>query len=463
MSRKYEKKANDFTGVVLVKGVALGTLIQLSHLENAEKEKPYILYANKLEPSDTANINFKNIRGLILRIAGATSHAVILAKSFGIPLLLYSGVQELKENMTYLMDTYQNALCCEPKQEIIERALEEEKKRKLFESQLKETYKGKAYTKDGKFISIMANIGSVAEIQALDIDSIDGIGVFRTEFLFAGGVEPPSEDEHYKIYALIAEKMKGKPVVIRTFDIGGDKYVKFINTDHEDNPFLGYRAIRFLSCDYGIKLFVDQIRGAMRAAAFGDIWIMMPMISHVEQVLHAKEIIEQCGEELRQRGVPYGEIKIGVMVEIPSSCLIADRLADEIDFFSIGTNDLTQYTLAVDRTNVKVSDLYQEMHPSIIKLMSMVVKIAKQRNKPISICGELASNPNALPVLIGLGIDKLCMNSYSIYQIKKAIADTDFKMAQNVAKQVKKCSNLKEVNKILCSQLNVKGQKLLGE
>lgn len=433
----------------LSEGVAIGNSIGLDGVRaTSSNDEAYILVVNDLTPLDTIELPLHIIKGIIIRFAGPTSHAVILAKSLGIPVLLTSNIEELKDKQI-ILDGFSGNCITNPDDFTLSKAIKKKQEYEVKLQKMRNQIKGIQQTSDHASISVMANVGSLIELNELDINYIDGIGVFRTEFLFINSVVPPSEDEHYSVYSLISKKCKEKPVIIRTFDIGGDKQTRFLEHQEEENPFLGYRATRMLTSEEGKILFKDQVKGILRAAIYGNLSLMLPMISHIEQIRYAKELIEECKAELDYKGMVYKSIEVGIMIEIPSSCLIASQMAEEIDFFSIGTNDLTQYTLAVDRQNPKVISLYEEMHPSVLKLMKMVCDAAEEKNKSVGICGELAANSLALPVLVGLGINKLSMNNQSLPFIKSQIKQLSYQDCQKNVLNLLNCSTTEEVHDIL--------------
>jgi len=275
-------------------------------------------------------------------------------------------------------------------------------------------------TADGHRIEVAANIGNLNEVKLAHKYGAEGIGLLRTEFLCLDHATPPSEEEQFKAYSQIAQSLGGKPVIVRTFDIGGDKPLPYLKMPKELNPFLGWRGIRISLEEPDI--FKEQLRAILRASVYGNLKIMFPMISTLEEVKTAKNILNEAKEELRSRGAPFKEdVEVGIMIETPSTALMADALAKEVNFFSTGTNDLTQYTLAVDRTNQKISRLYDALHPSVLRLINKTVKAAHKKGKWVGICGELASDPEAVPILIGLDLDELSVNSPSIPNVKKLI------------------------------------------
>ncbi len=397
----------------------MGFTVNLEYVKrNIDDKRSLILAVDDLTPNDTINLPLESVVGILIRDACPTSHAVIVAKNLGIPVLMTTNVEKML-NKLVILDGLTGFCKVEPDEVEQKDANDRLNEYRRNQKEMKESVKSVQKTRDGKEIQVMANVGSLTDVVNLD-GIADGIGVFRTELLFMNRLMPPSEEDHFNTYFDVLKNVK-KPVVIRTFDIGGDKPTKFFNHPIEENPSLGYRASRIISNDMGRKLFKDQVKGILRAAIFGEVSIMIPMISHIEQFLYAKKLIEEVRQELISKATPFKMVDVGIMIEIPSSCLIAEHLAEVADFFSIGTNDLTQYTLAVDRQNIHVKSLYSELHPALLKLIKMTVDAAQLYNKPVSVCGELASNPIALSYLVGLGIDRLSMNSHSVPIIKNEI------------------------------------------
>jgi len=335
---------------------------------------PAIVVARDLTPSDTASLNRNNVLGFITEVGGKTSHTAILAEALGIPAVMGAeGIVDMVKD-----------------------------------------------TKEGKRIEISANIGKTEEADIAVKEGAEGVGLFRTEFLFLGRVTPPTEEEQFKAYKTVLEKFKGKSVVIRTLDIGGDKQIPYLNLNKELNPFLGVRAIRI--CLRRKELFKLQLRSILRASAYGKVRIMYPMIAVKEEIEQANEILEQVKQELIETNIPFDKnIEVGIMVEIPSSALNATELIDYVDFFSIGTNDLTQYTFAIDRTNQNLNYLYKPLHPAMLRLIKMTIDASHKKRKWTGMCGELAGDPEAIPKLVEMGIDELSMSPPKIPEAKKII------------------------------------------
>lgn len=418
------ERAND------IKDVAL----RLIKILNGEKQidlknlpEDSILIVHDLTPSQTAQINKQNVRGFVTEKGGKTSHTAIIARTYEIPAVV--GVEDIinkiKDGDFLIVDGYEGFVYVNPEEDLIkeyEKKIVEENKRK---EELKSFLYVESKTQDGKRIKLFANIAHIEEIDAALKNGAEGIGLFRTEFLFMDRSQPPSEDEQFEVYKTVLEKMEGKPVIIRTLDVGGDKNISYLNIDKEENPFLGYRAIRL--CLGNKELFKTQLRALLRASIYGKLKMMFPMITCIDEVYQVKWIIQEAKEELKKENIPFSQnIEIGIMIETPAAAVISDILAKEADFFSIGTNDLIQYTLAIDRTNDKVSYLYNPLHPAVLRLIKMTVENAHKRGIEVGVCGEIASNQEFVPVLIGLGIDELSLNPSKILNVKKKILQTRF-------------------------------------
>lgn len=404
----------------------------LSHLT-----QPVILAARELFPSDTASLDRKNILGFVTEQGGSTSHTAILAKSYEIPAVL--GVEGLLQQVTsgqqVILDAVSGVLLTEPTQEALEkysglreRFLEERKQTKRFLS-------AQARMRDGTQIQVKLNVGSAKPEELEYAPYADGVGLFRTEFLYMGEAQLPTEEAQFAVYRKLVESVGDKPVILRTLDIGGDKKLPCLPLPEEPNPFLGKRALRL--CLEQTELFRVQLRAALRASAYGKLWIMFPMVGSMEDFRRAKEFLLACGRELRQEGVPVAEeLPIGAMIEIPAIALLADKLAEEADFVSIGTNDLTQYLTAADRMNQSVAEYYQSYHPAVFRTIGMIADAFAARGKMVSICGELGGDPLATPVLLGLGIHSLSMAPSSLAGVKKTICQVEPEQARALAARV---------------------------
>ncbi len=383
--------------------------------------EPVIVVAKDLFPSDTVKMNPEFVKGIITEEGGVTSHVSIMAKNYGIPALTgVSGILEkLKSGNLICMDAGSGRIAIEPEGAVLEDY------RKRLEADLQEQEEIRKYrsmeavTPGGKRISLCINVGNTEEIKLALDKNIDGVGLFRTEFLYMENTHFPTEEEQFAVYKEAAE-LCPREVTIRTLDIGGDKNLPYYEFEPEENPFLGWRAIR-ISLDMP-DLFRTQLRAILRASAFGHIRIMFPMMISVEELVQAKEMVEQCKEELRKEQVAFDEdIETGMMMETPASVLLAEDFAREADFFSIGTNDLTQYILAVDRGNKKIASRYDSFHPAVVKAIAAIICAGHKYNRKVGMCGELAGDVNAVPKLLELGLDEFSMSAGNIDYVRRAI------------------------------------------
>lgn len=381
-----------------------------------------IIVAHDLTPSDTAQLDKSKVIGFLTDIGGVTSHSAIMARSLEICAVVGMGdiTSSVKNGMECIIDGIKGEVILSPDQETLEeyKSLAEAYRKKRIE--LKKYKDIKLAYKDGREILVAGNIGSVKDLDSVIENGADGIGLFRTEFVFMDRDVAPTEDEQYEIYKTVAERMSGKPVVIRTLDIGGDKQIPYLHLEQEMNPFLGLRAIRL--CFKYEDMFKAQIKALLRAGLFGDVNIMLPMIGTIDEIRQAKKIIEKCKNELKEEGIPFKEdTPVGIMIEIPAAAIAADILADEVDFFSIGTNDLIQYTLAVDRMNSNISHLYNPMNVSVLRLIEMSIKAAHKAGIWCGMCGEMAGDLRVTKTLLEMGLDEFSMSGSSILDVKELI------------------------------------------
>ena len=381
-----------------------------------------IIIAHDLTPSDTAQLDKKKVVSFLTNIGGRTSHSAIMARTLEIPAVVGLGdiTESVKNGDTIIVDGIEGIVIINPDDETMK--IYKEKKHNFEEEkkELKKLLGIKTITKAGKRIEIAGNIGKPEDVHQVLENGGEGIGLFRTEFLYMDREDMPSEEEQFESYKYVAEKMEGKSVVIRTLDIGGDKKLSYLPMPEEMNPFLGYRAIRI--CLDRTDIFKIQLRALLRASAFGNIKIMFPMIASLSEFLKAKEILLECMKELKGEGIEFNEnLETGIMIEIPAAAVMSDELAKHVDFFSIGTNDLIQYTLAADRMNEKVSYLYDPMHPAVLKLIKMTIEAAHKEGKWCGMCGEMAGEEEAIPTLLEYGLDEFSMSASSILRAKQII------------------------------------------
>ncbi|WP_217588626.1 phosphoenolpyruvate--protein phosphotransferase [Lentibacillus saliphilus] len=378
-------------------------------------DEEVVVIAHDLTPSDTAQLNKQFVKGFATDIGGRTSHSAIMARSLDIPAVV--GTQHISEQTSQgdlvIVDGIDGHVIINPDQDTVEAY---KNKQTQFAAQKEEWAKLKdepTYTADGEDVLLAANIGTPDDVEAALENGAEAIGLYRTEFLYMGRSEMPSEDEQYEAYKTVLEKMDGKPVVVRTLDIGGDKNLDYLELPEEMNPFLGFRAIRF--CLENEHIFRPQLRALLRASAHGHLQIMFPMIATLDEFRHAKKYLIEEKESLQKDGVEVADnIEVGIMVEIPSTAVMAKQFAKEVDFFSIGTNDLIQYTMAADRMNERVSYLYQPYNPAILSLVHNVIEAAHAEGKWVGMCGEMGGDPQAIPMLLGLGLDEFSMSATSI-------------------------------------------------
>jgi phosphotransferase system enzyme I (PtsI) len=408
--------------------------------------EPVIIAAHDLMPSDIASLDKSKVLAILTAKGGVTSHTAIIAKSYGIPAVMgiHGLLDVVKQGQLAAVNADEGSVILDPEETV---AAEYEKKHEALRRDRQEAERflnGEGRTFDGVKIEIGLNIAD-ADVEPKTY--ADFVGLFRTEFLFMGRDSLPSEEEQFASYRKVLTSFGERPVILRTIDIGGDKPVSSLNIPHEENPFLGNRAIRF--CFSNPEIFRVQIRACLRAAVYGNLYIMLPMVCSIDDILKAKEIIASVADELKKKKKPFAAAKIGAMVEIPSIALVADHAAKEVDFASIGTNDLCQYLCAADRMNSAVENYYQSYHPAMFKLIKETVTAFENLRKPVSICGELASDPLVVPVLIGLGLRRLSMGEASVAAVKRAIACVSVKKAEEIAVKVLQLPTAAEVEKYL--------------
>ncbi|ENC39540.1 phosphoenolpyruvate-protein phosphotransferase PtsI [Escherichia coli] len=414
----------------------LRNILGLKIIDLSAIQDEVILVAADLTPSETAQLNLKKVLGFITDAGGRTSHTSIMARSLELPAIVGTGsvTSQVKNDDYLILDAVNNQVYVNPTNEVIDkmRAVQEQVASEKAElAKLKDL---PAITLDGHQVEVCANIGTVRDVEGAERNGAEGVGLYRTEFLFMDRDALPTEEEQFAAYKAVAEACGSQAGIVRTMDIGGDKELPYMNFPKEENPFLGWRAIR-IAMDRK-EILRDQLRAILRASAFGKLRIMFPMIISVEEVRALRKEIEIYKQELRDEGKAFDEsIEIGVMVETPAAATIARHLAKEVDFFSIGTNDLTQYTLAVDRGNDMISHLYQPMSPSVLNLIKQVIDASHAEGKWTGMCGELAGDERATLLLLGMGLDEFSMSAISIPRIKKIIRNTNFEDAKVLAEQ----------------------------
>ncbi|MGZ9414225.1 phosphoenolpyruvate--protein phosphotransferase [Mycoplasma sp. 5370] len=409
-----------------------------------------IIVAEDLTPSDTAQLNKKFVKGFLTNIGGRTSHSAIMARSLEIPAILGLGnITEIVKNKDVVaMNGEKGVVIINPSLEEIKEFELEFKKFMENKKELENFLTKKSLSKDGREVTLATNIGSVQDTEGALKYNSDAIGLFRSEFLYMDAENWPSEEEQFNSYKAVLEKMQGKQVVVRTLDIGGDKTLKYFKFPEEMNPFLGYRAIR-LSLDKQ-ETFITQLRALIRASYYGNLAIMFPMIATVDEFKQAKEIYLKVLEQVKAEGHKVSDkIEVGMMVEIPAAAVLSEQFCKYADFVSIGTNDLMQYTMAADRMNEKVSYLYQPLNPSILKLIKMTIDGAHKAGKWAGMCGEMAGDLNAIPLLLGMGLDEFSMSATSLLEAKKLISKIDYKKAHALSHQAIKCDTEEEVRLLL--------------
>ena len=410
--------------------------------------EPCIVVANDLAPSDTAMLDPEKVLGFITAAGSKTSHTAILARSLKIPAVLGLGknIDELKSGQSILLDGFNGFVVISPSDQILFEYGQLVKRQNSIETSLNEIRTEEAKTLDGHSIVLSANIERATDVQAVLKSGASGVGLFRTEFLFINRKDLPDEEEQFQAYKKVSESLTPEPVIIRTLDLGGDKLLSHVNVAAEMNPFLGWRAIRL--CLQEKELFRTQLRAILRASAFGDLKIMYPMVSGIDELDEANKLLEECKKELKDKGQKFSEaIEIGVMIETPSAAMISDKLAKRVQFFSIGTNDLIQYSLAVDRLNEKISHLYEPTHPGILRLIKTTVDAGKSNGIWTGVCGEMASDLSMVPLLIGLGVVELSVTPSMVPRVKMLIRSFNMSKAQELANLAIDIDSPKEIHR----------------
>jgi len=433
----------------------LSHLLGIKILDTSMINEEVIIVANDLTPSDTAQFNKSFVKGFTTNIGGRTSHSAIMARSLEIPAVVGTNniLDQVNDGDLLIIDGVAGEVIINPDEETVS---EYEGKMIKFEEmkEMLKNYKGKpSITKDGHVVELVANIGSPNDIDGVLENDGEGIGLYRTEFIYMESADYPTEEEQYEAYKIVLEKMDGKPTVIRTLDIGGDKELDYLDLPEEMNPFLGYRAIRL--CLDRVDLFKTQLRALLRASVHGDLRIMFPMIATIQEFIDAKNVLNETKEELIEEGYAISDsYEVGMMVEVPAAAILADRFAKYVDFFSIGTNDLIQYTFAADRMSETVSYLYQPYNPSLLRLIKTVIDAAHKEGKWVGMCGEMAGDSIAVPILLGLGLDEFSMSATSILSTRHLLSKISKDKAEVLAEKALNMDHNEEVYHLIKGYTN---------
>ena len=388
-------------------------------------DEPVIVVAEDLAPSETVQMDKDKLLAFVTRLGSANSHTAILARTMNIPALIEVDIKEEWNGKMAVVDGYTGTFYIDPDEEILKK-MQEKKEEDIKARELLQELKGKEdVTVDGKHIKLYANIGGVKDVASVLANDAAGIGLFRSEFLYLEADNYPDEEAQFQAYKTVAENMAGKKVIVRTLDIGADKQVDYFNLDHEENPAMGYRAIRI--CLDRRDIFRTQLRALLRASAYGNIGIMYPMIISVDEVKEIKKIVESIKAELTEKGIEYGNVEQGIMIETPAAVMISDLLAEEVDFFSIGTNDLTQYTLAIDRQNSKLDNIYDAHHPAVLRMIQKTIENGHKAGCWVGICGELGADMTLTETFLKMGIDELSVSPTFVLPIRKLIREMSTK------------------------------------
>lgn len=386
-------------------------------------DQPVILVADDLTPSETVQMDKSKLLGFVTRKGSTNSHTAILARTMNIPALIGVEIDEAWDGKPGIIDGYNHCVYVEPTADLAA-SMQKKHNEDLQQRALLQGLKGKEnVTLDGHHVNLYANIGNVGDVGLVLQNDASGIGLFRSEFIYLNSETYPTEEEQFAIYKQVAETMGGRKVIIRTLDIGADKQADYFNLEHEENPALGFRAIRI--CLTRKEIFKTQLRAILRASAYGKVSIMFPMIISVREVRDAKDILAECRKELEAEGIPVGEVEIGIMIETPAAVAMADELAQEVEFFSLGTNDLTQYTLAIDRQNPHLDAFYDPHHPAVLRLIKHTIEAGHRHNCWVGICGELGADPRLTETFLRMGVDELSVSPSSILPLRKIVRGLD--------------------------------------
>lgn len=479
-----EEKINVESAVVRVTDLLLSTFKQLNNLYIRERitdiqdvvdrvlanllgkslpnisliqDEASIIVAPELKPSETVQIDCRYVQGFVTDFGGKTSHAAIIARSLELSAIVGAkkAMTTIEHGDELIVDGINGLVHINPTAELTEQYREKQRRLNAKRFRLTTFKRRRTVTRDNQRIEIHANINSEGDIERAVRNGIDGIGLFRSEFIFMNEVNFPSEETQYTMYKRALLKMNGRPVVVRTLDIGGDKQLPYYTMPEETNPFLGLRSIRFTLEEK--ELFKTQLRALLRASVHGNLKIMFPMITTFQELQAAKSLLEEVKQALKEEQIPFNdEIEIGMMIETPATALLADLFIKEVDFFSIGTNDLIQYTFATDRMNERVAHLYEPLHPAILRITKQVIDVAKAHGKWVKICGEMASDERALPLLIGFGLTSLSMDPGNILNARKQINYLTYKQLKSIAEKAIQVKDAKEVEKLLVTHRIIK-------
>lgn len=449
-----------------IRDVGTRVLNNVMGVENVDiscLDEDTIIVADDLAPSDTAQMDKARVKGFATNIGSRTSHTAIMARSLEIPAVLGLGdiTAAVKNGDTVVVDGLKGQAVINPTDDELAAYKKQQEDYQAYIKELAELKELEAVTTDGHKVELVGNIGSPNDTDGVHKNGGRGVGLYRTEFLYMNSDTMPDEEKQYEAYKAVIESFDGDPVIIRTLDIGGDKKLPYLPLEEEMNPFLGFRAIRL--CFREVDMFKTQLRAILRASAFGNALIMFPMISGVSEVRQAKGILAECMKELDEKGQAYDKnIRVGVMIEIPSAAVTSDIIAREVDFFSIGTNDLCQYTLAVDRMNQEVSYLYNPLHPAILRLVKTVIDASHAREGLFTgMCGEMAGDPMATLILLGLGMDEFSMSASSIPQVKKIIRSVSYEDAKAIAEKALNLETGEEVKEMVQAKIAELGIKIV--
>lgn len=428
----------------------LKNLMGIEIVNLASLSEEVVLVAHDLTPSDTATMNKDKVLGFVTDIGGRTSHTAIMARSLEVPAIvgLKDITSKVKKGDIIVFDGNEGIGYINPSEEILKEFQDKKVKYETYKKELEILKDKPSITIDGRQVEIAGNIGTPKDVEGVLANGGEGVGLYRTEFLYMNRNDMPTEEEQFEAYKKVLEAMGDKPVIIRTLDIGGDKELPYLDLPEEMNPFLGYRAIRI--CLDRTDIFKTQLRALLRASIYGNLKIMYPMISSIEEVRAANKILDEVKTELDRENVEYSKsFEVGIMIEIPAAAVIGDLLAKEVDFFSIGTNDLIQYTTAVDRMNEKINYLYEPFHPAILRMIKMIIDHAHNAGKWVGMCGEMAGDPKLAPILLGLGLDEFSMSASSILTTRKVITELSYKEMQEMANKAINFPTANEVKEFI--------------